>query len=216
MRHLVRAWDDMRWANEPGVRAPPTGVASVVQLGDNPRMLAVTLKNNRFCFCKGASHKSNAVYLVVDRDAGCFYQKCHDKGDCGPYFRSPPWPIPPDLCAAAAPVDAGLSEAIAEAFAIMASEGEAVCPSPPVSRPAPMASCGAPARQQALGHASLQPSRSPPPQIGTPTAKRDTPQLGQRSGLPQVARQDLKIQSQRCVPKPDAKRRRVDWGVSPA
>lgn len=98
LQHLMRAWDDMRWANEPRLKAGPTGVASVVQLGGDPRVLAVTLKSNRFCFCKGASHKSNSIFLVVDLDKCVFHQKCHDRGDCGSFYRSPPFDIPQELC----------------------------------------------------------------------------------------------------------------------
>ena len=38
------------------------------------RIITVTLGNNRFCWCKGASHRSNHVYLVADLLRGDFYQ----------------------------------------------------------------------------------------------------------------------------------------------
>ena len=53
--------------------------------------LVVTPKCNRFCLCKGASHKSNRIYLVVDCLRHVYYQKCHDVV-CG-NFRSAEFPI---------------------------------------------------------------------------------------------------------------------------
>ena len=38
------------------------------------KIITVTLGNNRFCWCKGASHRSNHVYLVADLLRGDFYQ----------------------------------------------------------------------------------------------------------------------------------------------
>uniref|UniRef100_A0A0G4HHA7 DNA-directed primase/polymerase protein n=1 Tax=Chromera velia CCMP2878 TaxID=1169474 RepID=A0A0G4HHA7_9ALVE len=64
-----------------------------------PQTVLVTIANNRLCLCKGAPHKSNAVFLVVsgegeggdgDGDGDCcshFYQKCHDP-DCKGYRSS--------------------------------------------------------------------------------------------------------------------------------
>mmetsp|Transcript_124785 Transcript_124785/g.216406 ORF Transcript_124785/g.216406 Transcript_124785/m.216406 type:complete len:577 (+) Transcript_124785:88-1818(+) len=93
MRYLTDTWDEVRRSNEPG-GVPhgqgPAAIQSMVEM-DN-RYWVVTLANNKFCFCKGASHVSNHVYMVVDRYEASFRQKCHDV-DCR-NFRSPEFPIP--------------------------------------------------------------------------------------------------------------------------
>ena len=80
LRHLLATWDCVRELNEPvrpqrAPQLPRAQVTSVVKLGG---FLSISLAHNRFCFCKGASHKSNGIYLVVDEAARTFYQKCHD------------------------------------------------------------------------------------------------------------------------------------------
>merc|ERR1719506_1382236 len=92
MHFLVEKWDDVRKHNEPGVctHTRPTAVQSAVKMGD--QFLCVTLAHNRFCFCKGSSHVSNSVYMVVDQFNYRFHQKCHDF-ECR-HFRSPEFAIP--------------------------------------------------------------------------------------------------------------------------
>eukprot|EP00927_Polykrikos_kofoidii_P070609 TRINITY_DN67023_c0_g1_i1.p1 TRINITY_DN67023_c0_g1~~TRINITY_DN67023_c0_g1_i1.p1 ORF type:complete len:684 (-),score=121.82 TRINITY_DN67023_c0_g1_i1:143-2194(-) len=96
MQFLVEVWDGVRKGNEvSGSTAKvnfwrPTTVSSAVEVSS--RFLAVTLEHNRFCFCKGASHKSNNIYLVVDRVCRTFHQKCHD-ASCR-HFMSPTFEVP--------------------------------------------------------------------------------------------------------------------------
>lgn len=95
-RYLRETWDQVRTLNAEPAEASrshwaPAVVQSCVML-DEGRVLAVTMSGNHFCFCKGASHKSNHIYLVVDVDGRCFRQKCHDI-DCK-HFASPSFPIP--------------------------------------------------------------------------------------------------------------------------
>eukprot|EP00438_Fugacium_kawagutii_P014278 Skav215763 [mRNA] locus=scaffold106:359622:360713:- [translate_table: standard] len=75
LNYLVRTWDEIRCLNDPKVdkRSRATVVQSCVEM--EGRILTVTLGNNHFCFCKGASHLSNHVYLVVDLLRAEFYQK---------------------------------------------------------------------------------------------------------------------------------------------
>jgi len=97
LHHLVETWDQVRTFHEHASfsTSGPTRVQSVVGRGDGDRYLAAKLARNRFCFCKGASHKSNQIYLVVDCARNCFYQKCHDI-DCQG-FRSDEFPLPKQL-----------------------------------------------------------------------------------------------------------------------
>ena len=53
--------------------------------------LVVSPYRNRFCLCKGASHRSNNIYLVVDCFRHVYYQKCHDAA-CD-RFRSAEFPL---------------------------------------------------------------------------------------------------------------------------
>ena len=55
--------------------------------------MVVSLVNNRFCFKKGTSHKSNGIYLVINQKRWVVYQKCHDVADC-PDFRSHEFALP--------------------------------------------------------------------------------------------------------------------------
>jgi len=93
-QHLIEAWDAVRKLNEPGCQQSTsraaTRVASVAEV--NPNVLSVTLEHNRFCFCKGSSHESNNIRLVVMKDKGIFHQKCFDI-DCR-HFSSAPFTIP--------------------------------------------------------------------------------------------------------------------------
>eukprot|EP00928_Gymnodinium_smaydae_P027843 TRINITY_DN213_c0_g1_i1.p1 TRINITY_DN213_c0_g1~~TRINITY_DN213_c0_g1_i1.p1 ORF type:complete len:770 (+),score=118.16 TRINITY_DN213_c0_g1_i1:41-2311(+) len=94
--HLVSEWDAARSQNESLTSyRQETIVQKCIEIEDDS--LVVALTNNRFCFHKGASHKSNGVYLVVDRRRGTFHQKCHDP-DCRS-FRSQPFSLPCDLAA---------------------------------------------------------------------------------------------------------------------
>jgi len=97
MDYLVTFWDRARSDHtEPGGIA---GRATRVQrtfLMRSGHFLVVSLANNNFCFHKGACHKSNGIYLVVDHHHGVFYQKCHDVADC-PNFRSQEFELPKEL-----------------------------------------------------------------------------------------------------------------------
>ena len=73
LEYLMQFWDNVREANEPKASHPATVAQSCAQI--NELKLAVTLGNNRFCFCKGSSHRSNHIYLVVDVLQASFYQK---------------------------------------------------------------------------------------------------------------------------------------------
>lgn len=99
---LVQTWDKTRQKNEPDAAKlansseRKTRVQSCIKLGDDDNsFLAVSLVHNRFCFCKGASHKSNGIYLVVDISRQLFWQKCHDV-DCH-NFRSDTEALPAGL-----------------------------------------------------------------------------------------------------------------------
>jgi hypothetical protein len=70
-------------------------VQSVVEIGESENYVVATLAHNRFCFCKGACHKSNHVYLVIDCKQSTVHQKCHDI-DCRG-FRSAAYGIPENL-----------------------------------------------------------------------------------------------------------------------
>lgn len=93
LNFLCETWERVRHDNETTGSTQPCGATGVYRfLKMDKRYLNVTLSNNRFCFCKRASHKSNKVYLVLDRDNRCFYQKCFDI-DCK-HFRSPAFEVP--------------------------------------------------------------------------------------------------------------------------
>ena len=100
LQYLLMMWDEVRQANEPPelfAHAGPTRVQSCMTVGDDQRLLNIKLLNNRFCFRKGASHKSNSIFLVVDQDKHVFHQKCYDRADCGGRS-SPDIQIPDILC----------------------------------------------------------------------------------------------------------------------
>jgi hypothetical protein len=80
LKHLIHSWDEARSKHDKFFeKAPPTGIDRIVDIGE--RLRTVTLSNNRFCFHKGSSHKSNHIYLVVDKTNRTFIQKCYDP-DC--------------------------------------------------------------------------------------------------------------------------------------
>lgn len=123
---LVRFWDAQRRSRGGG---PPAGdarrtFARSPWISGDGRFLAFTLQNNRFCFCKGASHKSNGVYLVVDCASRTFYQKCHDI-DCRG-FRTTPYPLPSHLF----PTAHSLVSANAVDVAVAPAADEATCWTP--------------------------------------------------------------------------------------
>eukprot|EP00747_Dinoflagellata_sp_TGD_P209513 gnl/TRDRNA2_/TRDRNA2_82903_c0_seq1.p1 gnl/TRDRNA2_/TRDRNA2_82903_c0~~gnl/TRDRNA2_/TRDRNA2_82903_c0_seq1.p1 ORF type:complete len:321 (-),score=46.72 gnl/TRDRNA2_/TRDRNA2_82903_c0_seq1:502-1371(-) len=98
LAYMLSVWDEMRNQYEPDYKAfGATYVSSCLEVGENATdaRVVVTLANNRFCLCKGASHKSNNIFLLVDILGRCFYQKCHD-ADCG-HFRSVSFPFPEDM-----------------------------------------------------------------------------------------------------------------------
>ena len=80
MQFLASEWDKARAMNECVSGAAPRTVASDTGLFIG-RYLVASVAGNRFCLNKGASHKSNAIYLVVDTNRLRFRQKCHDP-DC--------------------------------------------------------------------------------------------------------------------------------------
>ncbi|CAE7302879.1 primpol [Symbiodinium sp. CCMP2456] len=95
-RYLVELWDDVRIKNEgQAAFANPTRVQRSLLMGSGEYMV-VSLVNNRFCFKKGASHKSNGIYLVINQKRWVVYQKCHDAADC-PDFRSHEFSLPEAL-----------------------------------------------------------------------------------------------------------------------
>ena len=99
LNYLVATWDDVRRYHEPsrGAGSNKGGSENLVDsaMEISARYVAYTLEQNKFCFNKGASHRSNHIYLVVDREQFCFRQKCHD-ADCR-YFASNSFPVPPWL-----------------------------------------------------------------------------------------------------------------------
>eukprot|EP00928_Gymnodinium_smaydae_P036653 TRINITY_DN25596_c0_g2_i1.p1 TRINITY_DN25596_c0_g2~~TRINITY_DN25596_c0_g2_i1.p1 ORF type:complete len:890 (+),score=82.86 TRINITY_DN25596_c0_g2_i1:144-2813(+) len=97
--YLVSHWDTVRSERENITTQSKTRVQSSVLVG-NGRYLCVTLANNRFCYRKGCSHKSNSIYIVVDVVRSVFYQKCHDVADCGRDFRSEESALPRGLISA--------------------------------------------------------------------------------------------------------------------
>ena len=92
-KYLVQHWDLICSEHGPGLHQIQTRVQSSVLVG-NGRYLCATLANNRFCCRKGASHKSNSIYMVIDLVRQVFYQKCHDVMDCGRSFRSAEQAVP--------------------------------------------------------------------------------------------------------------------------
>lgn len=93
---LIDTWDRVRRDHEPLGKSTPlrqTSIGASVEIDE--RFLTVTLAHNRFCFCKGSSHISNNIYLVVDKEGKTFKQKCFDP-DCK-YYSSPVFPVPPML-----------------------------------------------------------------------------------------------------------------------
>ncbi|CAJ1448320.1 unnamed protein product, partial [Effrenium voratum] len=109
-RHLIELWDDIRSKNEPTSTHVPTRVQRSLLMSSD--YMVVSLANNRFCFKKGVSHKSNGVYLVINQKRWVAYQKCHDVADC-PEFRSHEFALPEELRPPAEP-DAVAEDADAE------------------------------------------------------------------------------------------------------
>ena len=89
--HLASAWNQVRAEHECCTASEACAISKAVQI--EARYLAATLRGNRFCLCKKASHRSNCVYLVVDCIGATFRQKCHDYADCGG-FRSQDFKVP--------------------------------------------------------------------------------------------------------------------------
>ena len=100
-------WSAAQRRKEPSLVIPQTTVQSFVVI--DRRFMAVTLQHNKFCLCKGASHKSNKVYMVLDFERSAFYQKCHDP-DCN-NFQSEHWPLPRLRGNATPPLSLGEPEA---------------------------------------------------------------------------------------------------------
>lgn len=113
-RYLVELWDDVRFKNEgQAAFTNPTRVQRSLLMGSGEYMV-VSLVNNRFCFKKGASHKSNGIYLVINQKRWVVYQKCHDVADC-PDFRSHEFSLPEALRPeGAVPEDAAENGAVDE------------------------------------------------------------------------------------------------------
>mmetsp|Transcript_34778 Transcript_34778/g.63306 ORF Transcript_34778/g.63306 Transcript_34778/m.63306 type:complete len:688 (-) Transcript_34778:14-2077(-) len=98
MDYLVSFWDNVRAEHEKfaGTAGGKTTRVQRRFLMRSGHFLVVSLAHNNFCLHKGASHKSNGIYLVVDNHRGVFYQKCHDVADC-PDFRSTEFELPETL-----------------------------------------------------------------------------------------------------------------------
>jgi hypothetical protein len=92
LRHLIHAWDDIRDQHEGGKSTDRlrTRVRSVVTI--NAVIATIRFANNRFCLCKGASHVSNNIYIVLDTARATFCQKCFDPDCYG--FSSPKYQLP--------------------------------------------------------------------------------------------------------------------------
>jgi len=58
-------------------------------------LLILNISGNRFCANIGRQHKSNGIYMVVDLQAGVWFQRCYDP-ECR-NFRSVIMPLPPNL-----------------------------------------------------------------------------------------------------------------------
>lgn len=95
---LLSAWDAVRREHDraAGPAVESARVQSCCTVGSpGTDFLVVGLAGNRFCCCKGGSHLSNGIYLVVDPRQRTFVQKCHDD-DCRP-FRSREHQVPAGL-----------------------------------------------------------------------------------------------------------------------
>ena len=97
-KHLSDAWDITRRKHEHVSGMKACRIRQAVQVGT--QFVVITLCDNRFCLCKGASHKSNNVYLVVDLSRLVFHQRCYDTADCL-HFRSQDFPVPSSVCGGA-------------------------------------------------------------------------------------------------------------------
>ncbi|DBB12653.1 hypothetical protein WJX82_001501 [Trebouxia sp. C0006] len=64
-------------------------------LWDDIGVFLYNIKDNRWCGNIGRAHKSNGIYLIVDLQAGVWYQRCYDR-ECGNY-RSETMPLPAEL-----------------------------------------------------------------------------------------------------------------------
>ena len=92
---VARTWDDVRSEYEPGHAHRGVWGSRLRWMSQDRRYLCVSFRSNRFCLCKGASHKSNNIYLVVNVSRGIWYQKCHDV-ECRA-FRSMEFPLSPHV-----------------------------------------------------------------------------------------------------------------------
>jgi hypothetical protein len=90
----IDRWDLERTMAEGPARHPTTFISKVQEEFEDERFMAradrdqgpsfVTfyLENNRFCTCRGRSHRSNSIWLRFDLKRGTFKQRCFDKQDC--------------------------------------------------------------------------------------------------------------------------------------
>ena len=86
---LTADWDEKRRAKEPLAASERATVARVLEMDE--RYVAASLCGNRFCWYRGGPHKSNNVYLVIDKLQRRYRQKCHDE-ECrcaSPWFGIP-------------------------------------------------------------------------------------------------------------------------------
>jgi hypothetical protein len=61
------------------------------------RLLLYYIADNRYCYNIGRCHRSNHVALLVDMRQCTFCQKCLDPECRAIDFRSPSWPMPPEI-----------------------------------------------------------------------------------------------------------------------
>lgn len=62
---------------------------------DDIGVFLYNIKDNRWCGNIARAHKSNGIYLIVDLQAGLWYQRCYDR-ECADY-RSETMPLPTQL-----------------------------------------------------------------------------------------------------------------------
>ena len=79
----------------PGPRVGERYAVTSLTKWNQGRFLTLVLPFNKFCMCKGTSHVSNSVYLVVAVGEGLFVQKCFD--DKCRHFRSCAFNVPGEL-----------------------------------------------------------------------------------------------------------------------
>jgi Herpesviridae UL52/UL70 DNA primase len=85
-------------------------IRSWVSLDASHSLLLYNISRNRWCGNVGRQHRSNGIFLVVDRTAGAWWQKCYDV-ECRGY-RSPAMPLPSSLLLDPGPPMVGGGDAV--------------------------------------------------------------------------------------------------------